>query len=256
MKPNISVLMTTYNAEKFLKFSLKSIVKQSFSNWELIIIDDCSKDNSLKIINSFKNKKIKVYKLRKHLGRTKALNYGLDKCKGKYVAILDADDFSNKHRLKKQFNHLEKNKKTKMTCSWFTRIYPNKFIKELSKPKIRYNFFRKHLLENIIAHSSVMFYRLKALELGKYPNKLKYAQDWGLILKFFRHSKVDILPLSLVDCTVDDNSMTFTSKYKKTVVKDYIENLKYVKKNFNLNILELIIYIFILTKKKIKLLLM
>ena len=59
-----------------------------------------------------------------------------------------------------------------------------------------------------------MFYRLKALELGKYPNKLKYAQDWGLILKFFRHSKVDILPLSLVDCTVDDNSMTFTSKYK------------------------------------------
>ena len=92
--------------------------------------------------------------------------------------------------------------------------------------------------------------------LAKYPNKLKYAQDWGLILKFFRHSKVDILPLNLVNCTVDDNSMTFANKYKKIVVKDYIENLKYVKINFNLNILELVIYIFIFKKKKIKLLLM
>ena len=256
MPAKISILMTTYNAEKFLRSSIKSVLGQSFSNWELIIIDDFSNDNSLQIINSFKSKKIKVYKLKQHLGRTKALNYGLDKCRGKYVAILDADDFSNKHRIKKQFEHLEKNKKIKMVCSWFTRVYSNKNLKRLSKPRIKNNYLRKYLLENIIAHSTIMFSRITAFQLGKYPNKLKYAQDWGLILKFFRHSKVDILPLNLVNCTVDDNSMTFANKYKKIVVKDYIENLKYVKINFNLNILELVIYIFILTKKKIKLLLM
>ena len=87
IKTKISVLMTVFNAENFLKSSVKSIINQSFLQWELIIIDDCSKDNSVSIIKSFKNKKIKVYKLNKHLGRTKALNYGINKCKGKYIAI-------------------------------------------------------------------------------------------------------------------------------------------------------------------------
>jgi len=80
-KTKISVLMTVFNAENFLKSSIRSIIRQSFLQWELIIIDDCSKDNSLNIIKSFKNKKIKVYKLKRHLGRTKALNYGIKKCK-------------------------------------------------------------------------------------------------------------------------------------------------------------------------------
>ena len=91
IKTKISVLMTVFNAENFLKSSVKSIINQSFLQWELIIIDDCSKDNSVSIIKSFKNKKIKVYKLNKHLGRTKALNYGINKCKGKYIAIFLAD---------------------------------------------------------------------------------------------------------------------------------------------------------------------
>ena len=118
-KTKISVLMTVFNAENFLKSSIRSIIRQSFLQWELIIIDDCSKDNSLNIIKSFKNKKIKVYKLKRHLGRTKALNYGIKKCKGKYIAILDADDVSKKNRLLKQFEFLERNKKFKMASSWY-----------------------------------------------------------------------------------------------------------------------------------------
>ena len=251
-KTKISVLMTVFNAENFLKSSIRSIIRQSFLQWELIIIDDCSKDNSLNIIKSFKNKKIKVYKLKRHLGRTKALNYGIKKCKGKYIAILDADDVSKKNRLLKQFEFLERNKKFKMASSWYKIVYKDK-NSEILKPSLSNNIFKKHLLINPIAHSSVMFLRTLAIKLGKYPDKLKYAQDWGLILKFLKHSQIKILPHYLTDITIVNNSMTFATKYKRIIIKDYIENLDYVRKNFNLNFFELVVFNFILIKNKFKL---
>ena len=255
MTIKVSVLMTVFNAENFIKYSVSSIIRQSFSDWELIVVDDCSQDNSLEIIRSFKNKRIKIYKLKKHFGRTRALNYGLHKCKGKYVAILDTDDIAKKNRLKKQFEFLEKNKSFKMVSSWFTRFYKNKNHKILSTPIIHNNIFRKHLTENIIAHSTVMFLKSFALKLGNYPNKLKYSQDFGLILKFFKFSKIKIIPICLTDCIIHSNSMTFSKKYKKIVIKDFIENLTYVRKNFDLNIIEAAVVFLRIKKNKFKLLL-
>ena len=106
----VSVLMTVLNAENFLTKSINSILIQSYRNLELIIVDDYSIDNSKKLITKIKDKRIKKYFLKKHVGRTKALNFGLSKCKGKYIAILDADDIANKDRLKKQINFLQKSK--------------------------------------------------------------------------------------------------------------------------------------------------
>ena len=122
MSEKISVLMTSYNASNFIKDSIKSILKQSYKNWELVIVDDCSKDNSVKIIKKFKEKRIKLFTLNKHLGRTKALNYGLKRVKGKYIAILDADDVAINSRLKKQINFLKKNKTFSLVGSWVEHI--------------------------------------------------------------------------------------------------------------------------------------
>ena len=83
---------------------------------------DCSKDNSVKIIKKFKEKRIKLFTLNKHLGRTKALNYGLKRVKGKYIAILDADDVAINSRLKKQINFLKKNKTFSLVGSWVEHI--------------------------------------------------------------------------------------------------------------------------------------
>ena len=76
MSEKISVLMTSYNASNFNKDPIISIMRQSYKNWELVIVDDCSNDNSVKIIKRFKEKRIKLFTLNKHIGRTKALNYG------------------------------------------------------------------------------------------------------------------------------------------------------------------------------------
>jgi glycosyltransferase involved in cell wall biosynthesis len=253
MKTKVSILMTVFNAENFVVKSVKSIINQTFKNWELVIIDDFSSDESLRLISSIKNKKIKVFKLKKHMGRTKALNYGLNKCKGKYIAILDSDDFSKKDRIKKQFNFLENNSQFHMVGSW----YKKKSLKQnnqVIKPNITNKLFKKHLMINPISHSSIMYLRKKAFSLGKYPNKLKYAQDWGLILKFLKYSRVKILPYYLTDITVNLKSMTFSDKYKKIIINDNIENLNYVKNNFDISFIELFVINIILLKIKTKLL--
>ena len=79
MREKISVLMTVYNAEKFIKESVQSILSQSYKNLELLIIDDCSTDKSLQLIKKFKDKRIRLFALKQHIGRTKSLNYGLKK---------------------------------------------------------------------------------------------------------------------------------------------------------------------------------
>ncbi len=85
--PKISVLMTIYNHDKYLKSSIKSILQQSFKNWELIAIDNGSTDNSKNILKSFQDRRIKKKFLKKNIGRTKCLNYGLDLCRGKFTFI-------------------------------------------------------------------------------------------------------------------------------------------------------------------------
>ena len=122
MKTKVSILMTCFNAEAFIEKSIKSIKNQSFKNWELIIVDDFSKDQTLKIAKKLKTNKIKIYSLKKHIGRTKALNYGLKKIKNDLIAILDADDIAYKNRIMVQKNFLEKNQKTLLVGSWYKVI--------------------------------------------------------------------------------------------------------------------------------------
>ena len=103
-----------------------------------------------KIVKSFNNKKIKIYKLRKNIGRTNALNYGLKKCKTKYTAILDADDISSTHRLKKQISFLEKNKQFQMVGSWAYLI--DSYGKKIGSKN---NFTRKRRYNNKIKNEKV-----------------------------------------------------------------------------------------------------
>ena len=118
-----------------------------------------------KIIKKFKNKKIKKFLLKKNIGRTKALNYGLNRCNSKYIAILDSDDTSNKNRLNKQYKFLENNKDIDLVCSFYKLKILNTKLKVISFPNL--NLFKEKLrYTNLVAHSSVM-YRKKQLKKTK-----------------------------------------------------------------------------------------
>ena len=108
--PLVSVILTVFNRENYLKRSINSLLNQSFSNWELIAIDDGSKDGSLEILQGYalQNRKIKVLK-QKNMGLPLSRNRGIKAAAGRYITFLDSDDEYEKDHLEKRAEFLEKN---------------------------------------------------------------------------------------------------------------------------------------------------
>lgn len=187
MKPKISIVMPVYNAEKYLRESIESILLQTFKDFEFIIIDDCSTDNSLKIIESYHDKRIKIIRNRKNLGTSKSRNIGLKAAKGKYIAVMDADDVSLTDRLSIQYNYLENNSHIFLTGS--SAIFIDKNGREIKK-------FRKYDDYKMLAwrlpkscgivHSSVMFRNTKEIFYKEY---YKSAHDYDLYLELLSQGK-------------------------------------------------------------------
>lgn len=111
MKELVSIITPTFNAEKYIRDTLHSVLNQSYKNWEMILIDDASTDKTLQIINDFaeKDTRFKVSQLTKNSGNGYARNVALEKATGKYIAFLDADDLWFPKKLEKQIQFLKSN---------------------------------------------------------------------------------------------------------------------------------------------------
>ena len=111
MSSLVSIITPSYNSSKFIKDCVASVFSQTYKNWEMIIVDDCSKDNSKEIISelSTKDKRIKPIFLEKNVGAAEARNAAIRKSKGKYVAFLDSDDLWNPKKLEKQLSFMCEN---------------------------------------------------------------------------------------------------------------------------------------------------
>lgn len=106
----VSIIMPAYNAEKYISESIESVLAQTYKNWELIIVDDCSSDNTRKIINDYiqKDSRIKFIMLAKNSGAAVARNTAIENAKGRYIAFLDSDDLWKKEKLEKQLDFMQK----------------------------------------------------------------------------------------------------------------------------------------------------
>jgi len=248
--------MTIYNHQDFLAQSINSIIKQKFKNWELIACENGSKDNSSNYLKKFKDKRIKKFFFKKNIGRTKCLNFALSKARGKYIAILDSDDIAHPQRLDKQVNYLIKKKKVALIGSWYSRIdKKNKVIKKINHEIKDDSLIRNMLFFNPIGHSTIMFRKSLTDELGVYPKKYKFMQDYAFFLKVYKKFKIEILPFNLTDCRVHHiNSETNRVSNKTIIEKEWIKLLYWIEKNFSLSFLERINYYFIYIKLKLKIL--
>ena len=129
--PLVSVIMNCHNGEKYLNESIKSLMSQTYKNWELIFWDNKSFDNSKKIIKKFKDKRIKYFKSEKFRNLYDSRNLAIKKAKGKYIGFLDVDDLWERTKLKKQMKYLLENKNVKI-------IYSNFFLINQIKKKKEY----------------------------------------------------------------------------------------------------------------------
>lgn len=253
-KTLVSVLMTVFNHERFVHKAIKSIINQSYKNLELIVIDNGSHDKSKNIINKIKDKRIKKIFLKKNIGRTNCLNYGLNFCKGEYIAILDSDDIAKKNRIKDQIKEFEKNKNIWLLGSDYEIIKKNK-KKSFNQNSIIFNKNpRKILFENLISHSSVMYKKKLINKIGKYPTNFKYAQDYAFYLKAFKRFKIKILNKKLIKYRAEhEYSETHRRSSQKIITKEKIRLLLWSYKNFELSLNEIFIFLIILVKQYIKL---
>lgn len=219
--PTVSVVVPVYNASAYLKEAIDSILYQSFTNFELIIIDDCSTDESQEIIKSYTDKRIRFFINNENLGVTKTLNAGLRLARGKYIARMDADDIALPQRLERQVKFLEKNADYGLVGSYM-QLFPSGRTQKVpvSDEELRANM----LFHNPFVHPAMMIRRsiLDQYQLA-YDESLPTAQDEELWFRIAQYSKVANIPEVLLIYRIHENQISIAKKELQQITSRQIK---------------------------------
>lgn len=194
----ISIIIPVYNASLFIEDTIKSIEKQTYSNYEAIFVDDYSNDNSVEIIERYqqKNEKIKIIKLKKHKGVSFARNIGIRKAKGRYLCFLDSDDIWLENKLEAQINFIKKNGHAfTYTAFKYINHEGNKISNKISvPPELSY---KQALLNTRILTITSMFDLLEIPKRYCYMPNIMHEDmaTWWKILKkgYIAHGQNEVL---------------------------------------------------------------
>jgi glycosyltransferase involved in cell wall biosynthesis len=194
--PKVTVLMTVYNGEKFVHEAINSILTQTLQDFEFLIINDGSTDQTRNIISSYKDSRIILIDNDSNLGITRSLNRGLNLAQGEFIARLDSDDIAEPERLARQVSFLEANPNVTLVGSWYRTIdEQGNILEKHTLPcdciKIRWGL----LFYTPFIHSSVTFRKDDVLQkVGLYNEDFIYTQDhelWVRIAKIFPVANLD-----------------------------------------------------------------
>lgn len=235
--PKISVNLVTYNRAPFLTQAIESVKSQNFSDWELIIIDDGSTDQTKEIIEKYLiDNRIHYFKNEKNLGISASRNRALKESNGEYIAILDSDDFwiDNK-KLERQNAWLDSHKDYVLVGTRAIVVdEKGQEINRLSGLLVDKEIKQKLLLKNPLIHSSVVYRRDKVLAVGAYGLNLDGFEDYDLWLKLGLNGKFCNLPFydtgyrqhrfnisSLERLKLMTGNMTLIKKYRQNYPRFY-----------------------------------
>lgn len=218
MQPLVSIITPMYNSEKFILKTIESVINQTYSNWELLLIDDGSTDNTIQIVEVFKQKysNIKLIQNLTNLGAAQSRNKGILEAKGDYIAFLDADDLWKPNKLDLQIQFMQTHN-CDVSFSSYEQIDENgkplnKLVQAL--PKLTYN---KYLKTNYIGNLTGMY---NAKTLGKITSPdLRKRQDWLLWLAAIKKSSKPALGIQ--------ESLAYYRVRQNSISSNKIELLKY-----------------------------
>jgi len=181
----VSIVTPSYNSEQFIASTITSVINQTYNNWELIIVDDASKDNTCNIISEFskKDKRIKLIKQSKNFGAGVARNTAIKAAQGNYIAFLDSDDIWKSNKLEKQLAVMKATKATICFSSYELINEEGESLKKIIEalPKLSYT---KQLKCNYIGNLTGIY---DVNELGKmFMPEIKKRQDWVMWLNLLK----------------------------------------------------------------------
>ncbi len=220
-KELVSIIMPNYNGSLNLKETILSVISQTYTNWELIIVDDNSSDNSIEIINEFmeKDSRILLFKNKKNEGAAKSRNVALLAAKGKYIAFLDSDDLWMPEKLEKQINFMKINN-YHFSYTQYEKIdeNSNKLGKWATGPKkvTKHKFFQYDWVGCLtVIYDSTVIGKIQINE------KLKSRNDYAIWLKACKKATCYLLPEILASYRVHSGSLSH-SGLKKSLKNQYL----------------------------------
>lgn len=247
----VSIVTPTFNSGNYIVNTIEAILVQTYQNWELIIIDDCSVDDSVTKIKRYceRDTRVKLICLRENSGSAvKPRNVGIDNAKGRFIAFCDSDDTWLPNKLELQLNHLVSNMYSFSYTNYSIVDEDYKYISHFNSPKTL--TYQKLLTNNYIGCSTVM-YDTKIIEKKYFP-EIKIGEDWAVWIDILKQEK----KVYCLDCY-----LTKYMKRKKSISSFSIFSIKYIwilyNEILNYNVLKSIfyftIYFFVYTFKKIRL---
>lgn len=212
-RPMVSVIMPIYNGQDYLRVAIDSVLAQTFSNFELIIVNDGSTDSTRSIVESYTDPRIRLFN-QENKGLVPTLNRALSLAQGTYIARHDCDDISDHTRFEKQVEYLDQHSSAVLLGTGYTLLDDNeskigRFIPFLDDTTIRQDF----LLRNPFGHGTIMLRKTATAEAGVYA-PLSYTEDYEYWWRLAGAGEVHNLPESLYDWRVLASSMSHTRKEK------------------------------------------
>ena len=204
--PAVTVLTTFFNAEKTILGSIQSILNQSFEDFELLLVNDGSTDNSLELVNQINDERVKIFSPGK-IGRAAALNFGLKEANADYIAILDADDQALQDRLSIQYQYLSNNDTSLVASN--ALLFDGKGN---SLGSTNYNSDHEELVLDLLnfkpfPHSSVMFKKNEVMEFSGYNERCLKSIDFNMYIDLIqRDLKIHCLKDNLIKLSVYSSS--------------------------------------------------
>ena len=230
MKPDISIIMSVYNGETYLAEAIESVINQTFKNWELVIINDCSTDSTADILAQFaaKDARIKVHPNEVNLKLPTSLNKAISLCEGKYIARMDADDICLPDRFEKQFKFMEENGDVALSSCRFMTIKNGVYASGGAGGRVDNDAIRAMLLvANPILHPGVIA-KAEVMKKFNYDTTLTCTEDLELWTRMaMENQKMQILPECLLIYRLHDKQITST-----TLERQHTEVLKIQQKYY------------------------
>ncbi len=230
MKPDISVIMSVYNGETYLSEAIQSVINQTFENWELIVINDCSTDSTIEILNNFasKDNRIKVVSNEVNLKLPTSLNKAISLCNGKYIARMDADDICLPNRFEKQYEFMEAHADVSLSSCRFMTLKNGVYASGGCGGRCDNDSIKSMLLvANPILHPGVIA-KSEVFKKYNYDTTLTCTEDLELWTRLVvNNEKIEILPECLLIYRLHDKQITSTTINKQHTEVLKIQNIYY-----------------------------
>ena len=231
----VSVIIPTYNRADLLRKSIESVQNQTYEEWEIIIVDDCSTDGTEQVVKEFGDFRIRYIRNEKNLGAGASRNKGVALARYDYIAFQDSDDVWRCGKLEKQMQYMMNYSEYDMVYCSFLKHYsdgreiivPNKQIGNRQG-----NMYTTLLINNVISTQTILIKKESFVLCGGFDEELRAIEDWDLVLRISEKSQVGFVPEVLVDVYETQGSISYDGAgYYKARCKMLAANAGYLQEN-------------------------